>query len=1552
MKRILGLDLGTNSIGWALIEQNFEKKEGNIKGLGSRIIPMSKDVLGKFDAGVSISQTAERTGHRGVRRLYQRDNLRRERLHRVLNILDFLPIQYKESIDFENRLGQFKKNTEVKLNYHKNELGKYEFIFMDSFNEMLAEFKQNNPSIFYIKSNGVETKIPFDWTLYYLRKKALSQKISKKELAWVILNFNQKRGYYQLRGEEEEVVEGKTKEFVVLKVEKIVDSGEVIKKTGDKLYDVYFDNGWQYDKQIVKTENWEGKDKEFIVTSSTKKDGEIKRTFKAVDSEKDWVAIKAKTQQDIDASDKHIGQYIYETLLQNPTQKIRGKLIKTIERHYYKDEFKAIIKEQLKYHPELQDKILYEACIQELYSRNEAHQSNIKDKGFDYLFTDDIIFYQRPLKSKKSTISGCQYETRVYKRKVVDKVTNLEKEVGEHEALKAIPKSHPLFQEFRLWQFLKNLRVYKKEDEKGNLIEVDITNSLLQTENDWSALFSFLNLRKEVKQEQLIKYFIDKKLIDKKAKNNYRWNYVEDKKYPCNDTKAQFLTRLQKVKNVDTETFLTADIEYKLWHIIYSVKDKAEFEKALGTFAVKYGLDKESFVERFKKFPPFANDYGSYSEKAIKKLLPLMRRGTYFNEALVSQKSKERIATIMNRVNSLQLKTGYSKKDLNDALALVADDDVPRQLVKSFVPFINTNPLTGLNTYQACYAVYNRHSEASTITKWKKPNDINTFLKDFKQHSLRNPIVEQVVTETLRTVRDIWEYHGNGDENYFSEIHVELGREMKNPAGKRKAMSERNTENENTNHRIKNILQELMSDGVAEVKPYSPSQQEILKIYEEGIYQNPRANYKKVSEDDISKIRKNNSPTKKEIEKYKLWLEQGYISPYTGQIIQLSRLFTTDYEIEHIIPQSRYFDNSLGNKIICESDVNRDKSNKTAYEYIAEKGGSIVEGYPILPLDNYISHCNLYFKNNKTKLRNLLSEDIPEGFINRQLNDSRYISKLIKGLLGNLVRDDNEKEATSKYIIPVTGAVTSKLKQDWGLNDVWNALITPRFIRLNEMTNSNDFGYWDYQKDAKGNNMGKQFFRTQVPDQLSKGFNKKRIDHRHHALDALVIACCTQKHTHYLNSLNSEKKNYALRDFLLIKNKEGDYTKHFSHPWNGFTVEAKDKLETTVISFKQNQRIINKTNNKTLQWIEKDGRLKKELVKQTKGDNWAIRKPMHKETVSGKVSLLRERKSPVVFNKVLENWQVIVDKGIKVKIKAAFKLFNGDLKKVKKHFKDNPIQVDGVPISKVAVYEKIKATATRTALTEKFTRKQLESITDLGIQKILENHIKNYISKEGKEQFDMAFSLAGIDALNKNIKTLNNGKKHQPIYKVRLFEVGNKFSVSENQNNAKSSKYVEAAKGTNLYFAIYWNEEKKKRVFETIPLNEVIEHQKWRATIKDKNERDNTPMIPINHVNGKFMFSLSPNDLVYVPTEEEISNSSLVNFSDLSKNQIKSIYKMVSSSTYQCFYLPNHVSISIQNKFEYSALNKSERSVTGVMIKDLCWKLKVDRLGNITNVVK
>ncbi len=1542
MKKILGLDLGTNSIGWAVTQLDFDKKVGEIKGMGSRIIPMSQDILGNFESGNSVSQTADRTKYRGVRRLYQRDNLRRERLHRVLNILGFLPEHYKSNIHWENGKnkgkGQFKK--EVKLNYRKNEEGKHEFIFMDSFGEMAEEFKQA----------GNNTKIPYDWTLYYLRKKALTKKIMLEELSWLLLNFNQKRGYYQLRGDElDKDNENKNEKYYALKV---ID----VKATDDKnskgvWYEVILENNRIYKRQSKEPlDSWIGTVKEFIITEKINKKGEKNESYR-VPKEDDWGLIKKKTEQDLDNyisqdTNHTVGTYIYETMLQNPNQKIRGKLIKTIERKYYKEELEKILETQISLHKELQDDDLYKSAIEELYPYNEAHRNNINDKGFKNLFLEDIIFYQRPLKSKKSTIGGCQYETHSYRKTIIDEETGEEKKVFvKDEPLKAISKSHPMFQEFRLWQFLKNLKILKKEaviDGKTE-INADFTDKFLKTEEDWTDLFDFLNNRKEVEQKDILNFLVEQKLISRKEKDAYRWNNPEDKKYPASDTLAQILLRLKKVSG---DNNLSDKQIIQLWHIIYSVKDKNQYETALGTFARKNNLDEDEFIKSFMKFPPFKNDYGAYSEKAIKKLLPLMRRGKYWNEADIPEKIKSRIEEYMQRVN--EIKVDKDNEDFNKQLQNVSDDDIPKQLIKSFIPFKGKNPLTALNTYQACYAVYERHSEVSEITRWKSPKDIDKYLKNFKQHCLRNPIVEQVVTETLRTVRDIWKEYGD-----FNEIHVELGREIKNPAEKRKTISKRNTENENTNYRIKKLLEELMNDGVPEVKSYSPSHQEILKIYEDGIVSSSDN-----LPDDIEQIRKKSSPDTSDIIRYKLWLEQGYISPYTSEIIRLSELFTEKYQIEHIIPQSRYFDNSFNNKVICESEVNEVKSNQTAYEFIKNNGGAVIGGYTIMKLDIYEAHCKKYFKNNRAKLKNLLSEDIPEGFINRQINDTRYISKLIKGLLSNIVREEGEQEATSKNIVTMPGAITSQLKKDWGLNDAWNDIIAPRFKRLNELTGTNNYGCLDYQKDKNGKNTGKQFFRLQVPEEIQKGFNKKRIDHRHHALDAMVIATCTRKHIQYINSLNNENEKFELQPSLMIKNKEGHYTKHFQLPWQSFPVDAKNSLEKIIVSFKQNLRVINKATNKYQKYVkQKNGGYKKQLVKQ-KGTNWAIRKSLHTPLPYGKKDY---DFSILEISKNVGKKEFIIDDEIRTKVEELFIQF-GTIEATQKEIKKNPIVDNDEQEIKFCAFKVYgKRYRKRQPIVQLANRGQggiktvknaidfINKVSDLGIRNDLLQHLK-----DNDYDLDKAFAIEGIEKFN--------SKRKIPVYRLPIAEPSTKKFPLGNKEDTKV-KYGEADAGTNLFFAIYETTNKKgktERTYETIPLNEVIAHQKWRAE-QPKEEQEQIPMVPVKNEKGKLLFTLSPNDLVYVPSDEEMENPNLVDFNNLSKEQISRIY-VVNDFSSTIYFTPNHlakniapkeVDLHIDNKGKLKgSFDTKTASLNGIQIKDVCWKLKVNRLGDITGYEK
>ncbi len=1497
MKRILGLDLGTNSIGWAVILADTNE-DGNlelyrIEASGSRIIPMDAAILGDFDRGNSISQTAERTRMRGIRHLRERELLRRERLHRVLNLCKFLPRHYGDKLD---RYGHFLKNEEPKIAWNKDAAGKYEFLFQESFDEMLADFQLNQPQLV---TDG--KKIPYDWTIYYIRKKALTKKITKEELAWILLNFNQKRGYYQLRGEEDESNKNKLVEYHALKVVSVEDSGD--RKGKDVWYNVHLENGWVYRRASSVPLDWVGKVKEFIVTTDLEndgtpkkdKEGNVKRSFRAP-KEDDWTLVKEKTQADIIQTGKTVGEYIYDTILKHPAQKIRGKLVRTIERKFYKEELARILEAQKRFHPELLDRDLYVACVEELYSSNVAHRNNIANRDFVYLFVDDILFYQRPLKNKKSLIDNCPYEK--YEGKDSDG-----KATSKSYPIKCIAKSHPLYQEFRLWQFVGNLRIYKK----GAVNDLDVTADLIKSEEDFVNLFDWLNDKKSIDQKTLIKY---PPFGLKKDADQYRWNYVEDKVYPCNETRATILTRLEKA-GIPAD-FLTKDVEEALWHLLYSVSDREELSKALAKFAVRYSLS-EKFIEVFQKCPPFEKEYGAYSAKAIKKLLALMRYGKYWSEQAIDDSTRERIEHIL---------TGEW------------DEKIKNRVREKAIHLSDISDFRGLPLWLACYIVYDRHSETGEVLKWNTPDDVEQYLKDFKQHSLRNPIVEQVITETLRTVRDIWNQVGQIDE-----IHVELGREMKNPADKRKRMTERAIQNENANLRIKALLTEFMNPEfeVENVRPYSPSQQDILRIYEEGVLnsvselpEDISAILRKFNESDIKK-----RPTRSEVLRYKLWLEQKYRSPYTGEMIPLGKLFTPAYEIEHIIPQSRYFDDSFNNKVICESEVNKLKDNSLGYEFIKRHHGEKVElsfgrAVNIFTEDQYEDFVKKHYASNREKMRKLLMDSIPDDFIARQLNDSRYISKLVKALLSSIVREEGEEEAISKNVIVCTGGVTDRLKKDWGINDVWNKIIISRFQRLNKLTETTQFT----TRTANGHEV------PNMPLELQKGFNKKRIDHRHHAMDAIVIACANRNIVNYLNNESASTKaktsRYDLQVLLCDKVKtdaNGNYKWQVKKPWETFTQDVHANLNEIVVSFKQNLRVINKATNYYTKYDEETG--KKTICKQGRvGEptNWAIRKPMHKDTVFGEVNL--RKKKAVSLIEALKQPQRIVEQDFKKRVLALLKE-GWDAKRIKKYFEEHKDVWADINLSKIEVYYFTKETkerffATRKLLDTTFDKKKIEtSVTDTGIQQILLRHLEN----NGGDAA-LAFSEDGIDEMNRTITQLNGGKYHQPIYKVRVYEKADKFAIGQSGN--KSTKFVEAAKGTNLYFAIYEKEFvdestgklSKKRSYATIPLNIVIERQKQGLSPAPTDDEGNAPK-----------YILSPNDLVYVPKDgEEKGHSTL---------DKKRIYKMVSSSGNQCFFVLSSVAGTIIDKYEFSPSNKMERSLTGEMIKEVCIPITIDRLGNI-----
>ena len=133
--------------------------------------------------------------------------------------------------------------------------------------------------------------------------------------------------------------------------------------------------------------------------------------------------------------------------------------------------------------------------------------------------------------------------------------------------------------------------------------------------------------------------------------------------------------------------------------------------------------------------------------------------------------------------------------------------------------------------------------------------------------------------------------------------------------------------------------------------------------------------------------------------------------------------------------------------------------------------------------------------------------------------------------------------------------------------------------------------------------------------------------------------------------------------------------------------------------------------------------------------------------------------------------------------------------------------------------------------------------------------------------------------------------------------------------------------------------ENGNRLFETIPFNTVVDRmKKGLIEVPDKNEK--------GHL---LFFHLSPNDLLYVPSEKE--NIHTIDWENLNEELLKRIYKMVSCTGNQCFFIRQEVATSIVNKVEFSSLNKMEKTLEGLMIKEKCIKLNINRSGEIKPVI-
>ncbi|MFN4111441.1 MAG: type II CRISPR RNA-guided endonuclease Cas9, partial [Ignavibacteria bacterium] len=690
MKKILGLDIGTNSIGWALIDYDFDNKTGKINALGSRIIPLEADKLKDFQQGRSASLAAERRMARQARRLKYRYKLRRERLIKVFKILGWFPQNFPE---------KFEEDDHFNIND-----------FVPFSDQTIQEAKK----LFNV------VNLPNDWAIYYLRDKALREQVSLQELARIIYHFNQRRGFKSSRIENkstdivEQEVFPKTETFYeFLKITSIKETNEKRKSNQIFIVEGKTKGNVTYTGTLSRKikPDWLNQEIELEITKTTKKDGTVSFTFKEPDRS-NWEERKLALEKDIKLSGLSVGQYHLKKLLEDRNYRIKEQIV---DRKFYQEELVAIWKSQERFYPELKNNPKIEEIAKTLYQHNEQKQKELQKLSLLEIIKDDIIYYQRPLKSQKKLIGECHFE----KKNFID-------QYGRQPGYKVAPKSSPIFQEYRIWQTINNLRIFKrKEMQPDDKVKFDVekTEELLNIKNK-EKLFELFDSKDDVKIDEILK------ALDL-SPDEYRINFPQERELKGNETKAAFRRVFKRHNFIEEGEKILGNREsfFNLWHLTYSVIDENQLAKSL---IKKFNFSEELAIH-ISKMPPFKKEYAAYSSKALKKLVPLMRCGKYWNEEEIDPSTKQRIEKIING----SLKSSFPEEIINKLYS---------GSYKSISNF------QGLPVYLACYVVYGKHSERELYEKFDHPDEID-HLKLLPTNSLRNPVVEKVIRETLLVVK-------------------------------------------------------------------------------------------------------------------------------------------------------------------------------------------------------------------------------------------------------------------------------------------------------------------------------------------------------------------------------------------------------------------------------------------------------------------------------------------------------------------------------------------------------------------------------------------------------------------------------------------------------------------------------------------------------------------------------------------------------------------------------------------------------------------------------
>lgn len=265
------------------------------------------------------------------------------------------------------------------------------------------------------------------------------------------------------------------------------------------------------------------------------------------------------------------------------------------------------------------------------------------------------------------------------------------------------------------------------------------------------------------------------------------------------------------------------------------------------------------------------------------------------------------------------------------------------------------------------------------------------------------------------------------------------------------------------------------------------------------------------------------------IELYRLWKEQGEICIYSGRPISTGDLFNGDLDIDHIYPYSKSADDSMANKVLCFATENREKVDQTPCQWLADKNPARYE--EVLQRAKKLPHG---------KYKRFLARDVPEDFVNRDLNDTAWMARAARQYLARLFPQPH-------HVLGIKGSHTAMLRDQWELH----SLLRDDGLDL-----------------------------------------KNRDDHRHHALDAIVIALCDQSIIQRLTrtcsfelrrkeARESGKRIYHLRA-------TGD---KIPAPWEGFRDDVAIALNGIWVSHRPQHKVSGPLHKETNYGKRADGRL-------------------------------------------------------------------------------------------------------------------------------------------------------------------------------------------------------------------------------------------------------------------------------------------------------------------------------------------------------------------------